>query len=103
MLKFISSDDVFLHHLKFDINSLDVSQKQRLPHSSFKSALLKLKKLRIDLIADILHPLYSHTGRPAIDPAIFIRSFILMQYLNYKMFHQYFLLVYICFICFKDK
>lgn len=83
MLKFISSDDDFLHHLKFDVNSLDVSQRQRLSHSSFKSALHKLKKLRIDLVVDILRPLYSHTGRPAIDPAIFIRSFILMQHLNY--------------------
>lgn len=83
MLKSISSDLDYRNHLRFDISSLDSSQKVRLSQSCFKSALHKLKKLSIDLVADLLRSLYSHTGRPANDPATYIRSFILMQHLGY--------------------
>lgn len=83
MLKYISSDLDFRNHLRFDIDSLDVSQKTRLSQSCYKTAFHKLKKLSIDLVADLLRSLYSSTGRPANDPAVFIRSFILMQHLGY--------------------
>ena len=55
----------FLHLLK---SHLDVS-KLKLLKSKYRTALSKLRKLDISLASDILFPLYSHTGRPAIDPA----------------------------------
>lgn len=70
MRKSISSDQVYLHHLHFDFNSLDTSQKVRLSQPRFKSALHKLKKLRVDLVSDLLRSLYSPIGRPANDPAL---------------------------------
>lgn len=83
MLTSLSSDLDYRDYLKFHIDSLDPSQKSRLSQSIFKSALHKLKKLSVDLVADLLSSLYSHTGRPANDPALYIRSFILMQHLGY--------------------
>lgn len=83
MLTFISSDCAYRNHLLSNINTLDKSQKSRLSQTRFKSALHKLKKLRVDLVADLLRSLYSPIGRPANDPAIYLRSFILMQHLGY--------------------
>ena len=51
---------------------LYVSQLKLLK-SKYRSALSKLRKLEISLASDILFPLYSHTGRPAIDPAVLVR------------------------------
>lgn len=62
---------------------LDVSQLKLLK-SKYRPALSKLRKLDISLASDILLPLYSHTGRPAIDPAVLVRSFILMNHLKYS-------------------
>lgn len=67
---------------------LDSSQLQLL-HSKYKSALHKLRKLNPSLVSNILFPLYSSTGRPAIDPAILIRSFVLMNHLKYVSIHQW--------------
>jgi hypothetical protein len=64
---------------------LYVSQLKLLK-SKYRSALSKLRKLEISLASDILFPLYSHTGRPAIDPAVLVRFFILM---NPKDFYVY--------------
>lgn len=83
MLKSISSDQDYLNHLHFDLNTLDTSQKKRLSQTRFKSALHKLKKLRVDLVSNLLRSLYSPIGRPANDPAIYLRSFVLMQHLGY--------------------
>lgn len=83
MLKSISSDFDFRNHLRFDLSSLDPSQLSRLSQPSFKSAFHKLKKLSVDLVADLLRSLYSSTGRPANDPALYIRSFILMQHFDF--------------------
>lgn len=83
MLNSISSDHDFRSHLRFHFFSLDPSQKKRLSQPRFKSALHKLKKLRVDLVSDLLLSLYSPIGRPANDPAIYIRSFILMQHFSY--------------------
>ena len=64
------------------------TQKYKLGYSSInnhteckkiRSMLWKLSKLETDSIHSILLPLYSSDfGRPAIDPLIFIRSFLLM-------------------------
>lgn len=62
---------------------LDVSQLKLLK-SKYRPALAKLRKLDISLASNILFPLYSHTGRPAIDPAVLVRSFVLMNHLKYS-------------------
>lgn len=64
MLKSISSDQDYLNHLHLNLNTLDTSQKKRLSQPLLKSALHKLKKLRIDLVSDLLHSLYSSIGKP---------------------------------------
>ena len=58
MLLFISSDQDYLNHLHFDLDFLDLSQKIRLSQTRFKSALHKLKKLRVDLVSDIFSAQY---------------------------------------------
>lgn len=84
MLKHISSDQDYLNHLHFNLHTLDTSQKIRLSQPRFKSALHKLKKLRVNLVSDLLYTLYSPIGRPANDPALYLRSFVLMQHLGYS-------------------
>ena len=89
MLKYFSSIWDYRAFLKSHKSSLDSSQHLRLSSKSFLSASHKLKKLDPSLIQDILLPLYSSTGRPAIDPAVFIRSFVLMQHLGYLSLHKW--------------
>lgn len=89
MLKYLSSIWSYRAFLKSHKSSLDSSQHLRLSSKSFLSASHKLKKLEPSLVQNILLPLYSSTGRPAIDPAVFIRSFVLMQYLGYLSLHKW--------------
>lgn len=89
MLKHISSSfeyRLFLQQEKFFLGS---AQLKRLKNSKFRSALHKLRKLDVSLAQDILLPLYSFTGRPAYDPAVLIRSFVLMQHLGYLSIHDW--------------
>ena len=88
MLKYFSSIWDYRAFLKSHKSSLDSSQHLRLSSKSFLSASHKLKKLDPSLVQDILLPLYSSTGRPAIDPSVFIRSFVLMQHLGYLVERQ---------------
>ena len=89
MLKYFSSIWDYRAFLKSHKSSLDSSQHLRLSSKSFLSASHKLKKLDPSLVQDILLPLYSSTGRPAIDPSVFIRSFVLMQHLGYLSLHKW--------------
>lgn len=89
MLRYFSSIWDYREFLKVHESSLDLSQLKRLSSKSFKTALHKLKKLDPSLVQNIIVPLYSTTGRPAIDPAILIRSFILMQHLGYVSIHDW--------------
>ena len=88
MLAHISSVWEYRDFLALNLNYLDPSQLKLLK-SKYKSALSKLRKLDPSLASDILFPLYSFTGRPAIDPAILIRSFVLMNHLKYVSIHQW--------------
>lgn len=65
MLTHISSAWGYREFLDFHKQDLDPSQLQFL-HSKYRSALHKLDP---SLASDILFPLYSSTGRPAINPA----------------------------------
>ena len=80
MLKYVQTQQEYKSFLS--------SQKQKLGYSSInshseskkiRSMLWKLAKLETDSISSVLLSLYSQNfGRPAIDPLIFIRSFLLM-------------------------
>lgn len=83
MLKQMCTDMDYRTHIKFDVQILDKSTKKRFGSPSIRKALHKLTKLAVDPIRDIMFSLYSDTGRPGIDPAILIRSFVLMIALGY--------------------
>ncbi len=89
MLKSLSSPSDLLLFQRCEENRLHFSLLKRLHSAKYRSALHKLRKIDVSLAYDILLPLYSHTGRPAIDPAILIRSFILMQHLGYTSIHNW--------------
>lgn len=83
MLNHISTIWEYHDFLTIHKSHLDVSLLKLLK-SKYQTALSKLRKLDISLASDILFPLYSHTGRPAIDPAVLVRSFVLMNHLKYS-------------------
>ena len=84
MLKHFTSDCDFLAFLDSEKYRLSQSDLNRLSSSKdFKVALFKVKKAAVDLIRDQISALYSHFGRPADDPAVLIRSFILKQHFGY--------------------
>lgn len=83
MLKHLSSVYEYREYLKTENQYLDLSCRKRLNSKVFKQAIHKLRKVDVGLVRDVIEPLYSCTGRPAIDPAIMIRSFILMMHLGY--------------------
>lgn len=83
MLNYISSSQEYKNFLKTEISSLSTSDKSRLSSPKYKSAIHKLSKLDVDLVVDILFDLYSPLGRPANDPAIYFRSFVLMMHLDF--------------------
>lgn len=83
MLKPISSIWEYRDFLTIHKSHLDVS-RLKLLKSKYRPALSKLRKRDISLAYEILFPLYSHTGIPAIDPAVLVRSFVLMNHLKYS-------------------
>ena len=89
MLKSLSSPSDLLLFQRCEETHLDRSLHKRLHSPKYRSALHKMRKIDVSLAHEILLPLYSHTGRPAIDPAFLIRSFILMQHLGYTSIHNW--------------
>ena len=85
MLKHIQSFASYIDFLNNHFCDLSVDNRYRIKKiKSFKSAYYKLRRLNTDPIRPILFSLYPiNTGRPAIDPVIFIRSFVLMKLLKY--------------------
>ena len=82
MLIHVSSLDNYKSFLYLYETTLDPSQLKRLNHNPYRSALHKFRKLNPALAEDVLPSLYSSTGRPAHDPAVLIRSFLLMMHLG---------------------
>lgn len=85
MLLHISSKsdyDDFLHDEK---NKLSFSDRKRLEQNQrLRSALWRFRKLDPALASDFILPLYSQVGgRQAFDPAIMLRSYLLMQRLGF--------------------
>jgi len=83
MLAYLSSIYDYRDFIDSQKCFLDPAQLKRLSSKKFKTAYHKLWKLDVGLAHDLIFSLYSLFGRPAIDPAVLIRSFILMQHLGY--------------------
>lgn len=79
MLKYVSSNQSYISFLDSEKQSLSFSEQKHL-HSNklLRSALWRFRKLNMDAAVPLLIPLYSSTGRPANDPTILFRSFLLM-------------------------
>ena len=89
MLKHLSTIYEYRDFLSSRRSDLDNVQLKRLEAVSYKRAVHKLRKLDIGLAGDLISSLYSYTGRPARDPCVLIRSFILMQHLGYTSIHKW--------------
>ena len=80
MLKFVQTQQEYKSFLSTQKHMLGYSSiKSHSESKKIRSMLWKLAKLETDSISSVLLSLYSQNfGRPAIDPLIFIRSFLLM-------------------------
>lgn len=90
MLKQIRSLYEYRDYLDSEKENLSLSDLKRLSSLPYKKAIHKLRKLDVGLADSLLSSLYSKTGRPAIDPSTLLRSFILMQHLNYYSLHRWY-------------
>ena len=86
MLLHISSNSDYEEFLHDHKDKLSFSDRKRLSKNQrFRSSLWRFRKLDLSLAADIILPLYSQVGgRPAFDPAVLLRSFLLMQRLGFS-------------------
>lgn len=76
MLKHWTSHEEYLSFISNAARSLNDSQRKKL--SSFDRSISKLSALNLDPLCDFLAPLYSNTGRPALNQPEIFRSLILM-------------------------
>ncbi len=90
MLRHILSIYEYRDYLDSEKENLGVNDLKRLSGISFKKAIFKLRKLDVGLASSLLSSLYSSTGRPAIDPSILLRSFILMQHFGCFSLHKWY-------------
>lgn len=91
MLLSVNSSQSYRDFLKAAFPFLSHSDMKRY-HSNkkFKSLVWQLRKLDTDPICDILLSFYSpDRGRPAIDPTILLRSFIMMNKLGYTSIEKW--------------
>ena len=86
MLLHISSASDYEEFLHDEKNNLSFSDRKRLEQNQrLRSALWRFRKLDPALAIDIILLLYSQVaGRPAFDPAILLRSFLLMQRFDFS-------------------
>ena len=89
MLKDFSSIWDYREFISSHKSNLSESERKRLDSKLFKSAIHKLKKLDVGLASDVIASSYSPYGRPARDPSLLIRSFILMNHLDYTSIHKW--------------
>lgn len=85
MLLNVSSRSDYIDFLHDEKDKLSLSDRKRLFHNPrLRSALWRFRKLDPALISSLVLPLYSQSaGRPAFDPAILLRSYLLMQRLDF--------------------
>ena len=89
MLKHFSSICDYRDFISSYKSNLSESELKRLGSKLFKSAIHKLKKLDVGLASNVIASSYSSIGRPARDPSLLIRSFILMNHLGYTSIHSW--------------
>ncbi len=70
------SHDEYQQFITSAVSSFNESQLKKL--NSYKKSLDKLTSLDLDPVGEYLNSFYSHTGRPALNQAQILRSFILM-------------------------
>lgn len=90
MLKDFSSIWDYREFISSHKSNLSESERKCLDSKLFKSAIHKLKKLDVELVSDVIASSYSSYGRPARDPSLLIRSFILMNHLGYTSIHKWY-------------
>lgn len=85
MLLRISSNSDYLEFLHSERQSLSFSDRKRIDkNAKLRNALWRFRKLEPELVENTILPLYSQVaGRPAINPSILLRSFILMIRLGF--------------------
>ena len=85
MLQHISAKSDYADFLHDEKNNLSFSDRRRLSSNKrFRSALWRFRKLDPSLASDLILPLYSQIGgRQAFDPAVLLRSYLLMQRLGF--------------------
>jgi len=76
MLKHWDTHAEYLHFISEAVASLNQSQLKKF--FSLSNSLDKLTSLNLDPVGQFLAPLYSNTGRPALNQPQILRSFILM-------------------------
>lgn len=73
-------------HSDYQSSLLDVLNKLKDSHSTslnkYQEGISKLYILNLDVIKDLIAPLFSHTGRPSGFQAQIFRSFVLMNHLH---------------------
>lgn len=68
---------------------MDKSDRNRLNTITYKRAMYKLNKLDVGLAIDVIKSCYARNGRPARDPGLILRLFILMNHLGYTSIHKW--------------
>lgn len=79
----------FRLQLDSDLASLDRSQIERLRSPQFSKALHKVRALNFDPIIGLLEPRYSSKGRPGSDPALLLRSLVLMLHFGCRSIQKW--------------
>ena len=79
----------FKENLENKIRFLDESQLKRLHSRKFQKLFKKVCSIDFHLSFNTICSQYSNRGRPAIDPGIIFRSFILMMELGFTSLHKW--------------
>ena len=83
MLPYISTQKDYARFHKEAMPLLSETDRNHLNKKKFRKALRKMRLLEPERVKLLLLDCYSKTGRPALDPIITLRSFILMLHFGY--------------------
>ena len=83
MLPYISTQNDYAKFHREAKSLLSETEQDRLHKKKFRKALRKMLLLEPERVKLLLLACYAKTGRPALDPVITLRSFILMLHFGY--------------------
>lgn len=83
MLPYISTQKDYIRFQREAMPLLSETDQKSLNTKKFRKALRKMRLLEPERIKPLLQACYSKTGRPALDPIVTLRSFILMLHFGY--------------------